>query len=86
MKSATGTDISTKSVNYNPYTHSLWLKKSAVLNPLDQVSAILDIVETAVQLQTMKNMEYYEDVMVVFKNIFENKKLVSLISQQQTFP
>ena len=64
----------------------MWLKKNAVYNPLDQVSVILDIVETAIQLQTMKNMEFYEDVLVVFKSIFENKKLIKLMSQHQTYP
>lgn len=31
-------------------------------------------------------MEFYEDVLAVFKNIFENERLVKLISEQQIFP
>lgn len=86
MKSATGPDVTTTTLNYNPYAHTMWLKKNPVLNPLDQISVILDIVETAIQLQTMKNMEFYEDVLVVFKSMFENKKLIKLMSQHQTYP
>jgi hypothetical protein len=57
-KAKTSSDKPSESllVNYNLYVQPMFLKKNAVLNPLDQISVILDIVETAVQLQGLKNM------------------------------
>lgn len=62
------------------------MKRHPVINPLDQISVILDIVETAIQLQSLKNVEYFEDVLVIFKSIFENKKLTEVLTANLAFP
>jgi hypothetical protein len=73
-------------LNFNPFVQTIFSKRDCLLNPLDQIANLLEIIETAISIQALKNVEYYEDVVAVFKNIFENEKVAKLLTNQITFP